>query len=75
MLLTASANVKEFIKNYTNHKEIFDMQERHGSTELNTKKNFFSDNYIMDIFMFISVIISLLATTLTEYLLCQHKKL
>ena len=43
--------------------------------ELNTKKNFFSENYIIDIFMFISVIISLLATTLTVYLLCKHKKL
>ena len=29
----------------------------------------------MDIFMFISVIVSLLATTLTVYLLCKHKKL
>ena len=48
---------------------------RHDSTELNTNKNFFSDNYIVDIFIFISVIISLLATTLTVYLLCKHKKL
>ena len=35
----------------------------------------FSENYIMDIFMFISVIVSLLATILTVYLLCKHKKL
>ena len=42
--------------------------------ELNTNKNCFSKNYIMDIFMFIPVIISLLATTLTVYLLCKHKK-
>ena len=53
------------------------MQERHDSTEikLNTNKNFYSDNYIVDIFLFITVIISLLATTLTVYLLCKHKKL
>ena len=38
-------------------------------------KNFFSDNYIVDIFLFITAIISLLATTLTVYLLCTHKKL
>ena len=76
-LLTASRNLKEFINSYTNNKEIFDLQERHGSMEvkLNTNKNFFSDNYIMDIFLFITVIISLLATTLTVYLLCKHKKL
>ena len=43
--------------------------------KLNTNKNFFSDNYIMDIFLFITAIISLLATTLTIYLLCKHKKL
>ena len=29
----------------------------------------------MDIFVFISVIISLLTTTLTAYLLCKHKKI
>ena len=51
------------------------MQERHDSTELNTNKNFFSDNYIIDVFLFITVIISLLATMLKVYLLCQHKKL
>ena len=43
--------------------------------EPNTNKNYFSDNYIVGIFMFISAVISLLATTLTMYLLCKHKKL
>ena len=43
--------------------------------ELNTNKNFFSDNYVRDVFLFITVIISLLATTLTVYLLCKQKKL
>ena len=56
-------------------KEIFDMQERHESTMLNTSKNFFSNNHIMDIFVFISRIISLTSTTLTIYLLCKHKKI
>ena len=64
MLLTASTDLKKFISSYTNHKEIFDLQERHDSMELNNNTNFFVDNYIVDIFMFISVIISLLATTL-----------
>ena len=76
-LLTASSELKEFINSYTNHREIFDLHERHDNTEikLNTNKNFFSNNYIMDIFLFITAIISLLATTLTVYLLCKHKKL
>ena len=73
-LLTASNNLKEFINSYTNHKEIFDLQG-HDTTELNTNKDFFSENYSMDIFLFITVIISLLATTLTVYLLCKNKKL
>ena len=74
-LLTASSNLKEFIHQYTNNKEIFNLQERHDSTELNTNKNSFSENYIVGIFQFITAIISLLATTLTVYLLCKHKKL
>ena len=75
MLLTTSSNLKEFINRYTNHKEIFDLQEKHDNMELNTNKNFSSDNYAGDVFMFISAIISLLATILTVYLLCKHKKL
>ena len=77
ILLYASSNLKEFITSYTYNKEIFDLQERHDGTEvkLNTNKNFFSGNYIMDIFLFITTIISLLAIMLTVYLLCKHKKL
>ena len=59
-LLTTSNDLKEFINSYTNHKEIFGLQEKHDNMEikLNTNKNVFSDNYIMDIFLFISAIIS-----------------
>ena len=74
-LLTASSNLKEFFNRYTNHRGIFDLQERLDNMELNTNINFFSENYIMDIFLFITVIMSLLATTFTVYLLCKHKKL
>ena len=55
--------------------KIFDLQEKYDNMKINTNKNFFSENYIVDIFMFISAIISLLAITLTAYLLCKHKKL
>ena len=75
-LLTASMDLKEFISSYTKQKEMFDLQERHDDNmKINTNKNFFSDNYIMDIFMFISAVILLLVTTLTLYLLCKLKKL
>ena len=63
------------MNSYAKHREIFNLQERHENLILNTRKNFFSDNYIMDIFMFLSAIISLLTTTLTVYLLCKHKKI
>ena len=73
-LLTASSNLKDFINQYAYKKEIFDLKERQDNMALITNKNFFSDNYVMDVFLFIAVIISLLATTLTIYLLCKHKK-
>ena len=74
-LLHMSTNLKDFINRYTMRKEIFDLQERHESTILNTNKNFFSNNHIMDIFMFISSIISLTTTTLTIYLFVSIRKL
>ena len=49
-LLTASSNLKKFIHWYTNDKEIYNLQERHDSTKLNTNKNFFSESYIVDVF-------------------------
>ena len=54
---------------------MFDLQVRHDDTALIINKNFFSENYIIDVFLFITVITSLLATILTIYLLCKHKKL
>ena len=74
-LLHVSTNLKDLIKSYAKDKEIFDLEERHVSTILNTSKNFFSNNYIMDIFMCASSIISLIPTTLIIYLLCKHKQI
>ena len=58
-LLNASTNLKNFMYSYAKQKEIFDLQERHKTTILNTNKDFFSDNHILYIFVFISMIISL----------------
>ena len=61
---------------YANNKESFDLKERHVSTVVslnNSNKNFFSNNYIVDIFMFTSSIISLISTTLVIYVFCKHK--
>ena len=53
----------------------FGLKERHDNMALINNKNFFSDNYVMDVFLFISAIISPLTTTLTISLLCKHNKL
>ena len=74
-LLTTSSNLKDFIHQYTYKKEIFDLKERHDNTALIMNKDFFSDNYVIDVFLLIAAMIPLLATTLTIYLLCKHKKL
>ena len=57
---------------------MFDFKQRHASTVKslnNSNKNFFSNNYIVDIFMFTSSIISLISTTLIIYLFCKHKNI
>ena len=73
-LLTSSSNLKDFIHQYTEKKDIFDLKEWHDNMVLITNKNFFSDNYVIDDFLFITAIISLLSTAFTIYLLCKHKK-
>ena len=75
VLLAASSDQEELINSYTDHKDVFHLQDRHDNMELNNNKKFFSESYIIDMFLFITVIISLLATTLTVYLLYKHKKL
>ena len=75
-LLHAPTNLKNFVQDYVKSKEIFDLEERHVSTIKSLKhsnKNFFSNNYIIDIFMFASSVISLISTTLIVYLFCKHK--
>ena len=74
-LLHMPTTLKDFINSYAKKKEIFNLQERHETTILNTSKCFFSNNHIVDIFMSISSIISLTSTILTIYLLCKHKKI
>ena len=75
-LKVAPTNLKNFMHNYAKYKEIFDFKQRHVSTVEslnNSNKNFFSNNYIVDIFMFTCSKISLISTTLVIYLFCKHK--
>ena len=74
-LLHAPTNLKTIVQDYAKNKEIFDLEERHVSRTYNSSKNFFSNNYIVDIFMFVSSVISLISTTLIIYLFCKHKQI
>ena len=59
-------------------KKFFDLKERHDIEELDLDtpyKNFFTNNFIVDIFVFIIAIISVITTMITIYVLCKHNKL
>ena len=63
----APTKLKDFMIDYIKDKEIFELQQRHAVVSLNkSNKNFFS-NYIIDIFMFTSSIISIISITLAIY--------
>ena len=68
----ASTKLKDFMNDYINNKEIFDLQQRHAVESFKSNKNFFS-NYIVDIFMFTSSVISIISIILVVYLFCKHK--
>ena len=70
----APTTLKSFMHSYAKHIEIFDFEQRHTVESLNnSNKTFFSNNYIVDIFMFTSSIISLISTTLIINVFCKHK--
>ena len=77
-LLSAPQTLKEYISQYKQKKEIFDLKERHDINEIDIEspnKNFFTNNFIVDIFIFTIVIISTITTLITIYELCKHNKL
>ena len=77
-LLSAPLPLKEYINQYKHDSEIFDLKERNGIDELDIEfvnKNFFTNNFIVDIFVFIIKIISIITTIIIIYALCKHNKL
>ena len=68
----APTKLKDFMIDYIKDKEIFELQQRHAVVSLNkSNKNFFS-NYIVNIFMFTSSIITIITITVV-YLFCKPK--
>ena len=54
------------------------MKERHDLDDLETEfasKNFFTNNFIIDVFMFVIAIISIISTIIIIYAICKHNKL
>ena len=76
-LFTTPQTLKEYISQYKHQKEIFDLKERHAINELDLetpRKNFFTNNFIMDVFVFIIAIISVMTTMIIIFVLCKHSK-
>ena len=74
-LLHASTNLTISVQHCDHRKEILDLKERHVSKILNSSKKIFSNNYIVDIFVFASSVISLMSTSLIIYLLCKPNQI
>ena len=52
-LLSAPQTFKDYISQYKQKKEIFGLKERHDNTNIESpNKNFFTNNLIVDIFVF-----------------------
>ena len=64
-----------FISQYKQKKEIFYLKEKHDTTTIESpNKNFFTNNLIVDIFVFSAAIILATAMIIVLYLLCKHNK-
>ena len=77
-LLSAPLTQKEYIAQYKHDKEIFDLKERHDIDELETElasKNFFTNNFIIDVFVFVIAIIMAISTIIIIYAICKHNNL
>ena len=75
-LLTAPMTLEDLVHQYHHKKGICDLQERHTNTEIEMpNKIFFFNNYIIDIFLFVTAIILILVTAIVMYILCKHMKL
>ena len=77
-LSSAPQTLKEYISQYIQKKEIFDLKERHDIDDIyieSPNSNFFTNNFIIGLFIFTVAIISAVTTLIILYLLCKHKKL
>ena len=74
-LLQTPKPLKDFIHQHKCKKEIFDLQKGHVDGNSLGSKKFHFNRYIIDIFLFITALISLIGTMIVVYLGCKHAKL
>ena len=70
-LLDAPKTLKDFVYQYKQKKQILDKHENNNKVG----KHSFFDNYIMDIFLFIAAILSVIATAAIMHIVCKCAKL
>ena len=67
-LPTAPKTLKDFAHQIQQKKKMFDLQERHANMELESpSKNFFFNKFVLNVFLFVAAIISLLVTILVIF--------
>ena len=77
-LLSTPQTLKEYISQYKQKQENFDLKERHDIDDIDIEspnKNFFTNDVILDIFVFTVAIISAITTLIILYLLCKYNTL
>ena len=67
-LLKAPKTPKELVHQYKQKGQILNQRENNNS------KHSFFNNLIMDIFLFIATILSMIATAAIAHLVCKHTK-
>ena len=71
-LLEAPKTLKDFVYQYQQKEQMLDKCKNNIN---NISKHLFFDNYIMDIFLFIAAILSMIATAAIVHIMCKHAKL
>ena len=71
-ILKSLKSLKVFVHQFQHKKQIFDQQKRHYNDLEMAKKNPFFNNYTIDIFLFVTAIISLVVTSIVLFIISKH---
>ena len=77
-LLSAPQILKDFVHQLKHRKQILDIEEEHIDEErdkLNPKFSYFLNSFMVDVFLFIAALITIIVTMVVIYVVCGHSKL